>query len=43
MRELAEDMEGEDKESTELRLQRLQHWLDRADKVLPWVLRFLVR
>ena len=43
MRELAEEMQGEEKESTEVRLQRLQHWLDRADKVLPWILRFLVR
>ena len=43
MRELSEEMDDEEKESTEMRLQRLQHWLNRADKVLPWILRFLVR
>ncbi len=43
MRELAEGLSPEDRASAEVRLERLKHWMDRADKMLPWVLRFLVR
>lgn len=43
MGELAEGLEIGERESAEARLERLRHWLDRSEKVLPWVLRFLVR
>jgi hypothetical protein len=25
------------------RLERLKHWLERGDKMLPWILRFLMK
>lgn len=43
MGELSMELAPDEKASAEVRLERLKHWLDRADKVLPWVLRFLVR
>ncbi len=42
MEELALDMNDEDRQSTNKRIERLKHWLERGNKMLPWILKFLV-
>lgn len=42
MEELAKGMSAEDRIATHKRIERLKHWLERGDKMLPWILRFLV-
>lgn len=43
MPEYSNGMKVGKRESLEIRLPGLQHWLDPANKGLPWVLRFLAR
>lgn len=42
MEELAETMTPEDRKTTYKRIERLKHWLERGDKMMPWILKFLV-
>ena len=42
MESLAEDMPAIDRAAAEERLEKLKHWLERGEKMLPWILKFLV-
>jgi len=42
MESLAEDMPAMDRAAAEERLEKLKHWLERGEKMLPWILKFLV-
>lgn len=43
MQNLANEMEAGDRSSAEERLERLKHWLERGESMLPWLLKFLVK
>jgi len=43
MRAVLPTMAPEEKAAAEIRIARLQHWLDKGRKMLPWVLAFLVK
>lgn len=43
MKELSLEMTPADRKITEKRIQRLQHWLEKGQKMLPWILKFLVK
>ena len=43
MQNLANEMEPEDRSAAEGRLERLKHWLERGESMLPWLLKFLVK
>lgn len=43
MEELSADMTPEDRKATMAKIDRLKHWLEKGDKMLPWILKFLVR
>ena len=43
MQNLANEMEPEDRSAAEERLERLKHWLERGESMLPWLLKFLVK
>jgi DNA-binding transcriptional regulator GbsR (MarR family) len=43
MQNLANGMEPEDRSAAEERLERLKHWLERGESMLPWLLKFLVK
>lgn len=43
METLAKAMNRADREAALTRVNRLRHWLEKGRKVLPWILRFLVR
>jgi DNA-binding transcriptional regulator GbsR (MarR family) len=43
MEELAVNMAPGERRAAEERLERLKHWLERGEKMLPWILRFLVK
>ena len=43
MEVLAGDMAPHERKGAEERLERLKHWLERGEKMLPWILRFLVK
>jgi DNA-binding transcriptional regulator GbsR (MarR family) len=36
-------MPAADRRAAEERLERLKHWLERGEKMLPWILKFLVK
>lgn len=42
MEEEAQDMDDGDKRIALQRIERLKHWMDRGQKMLPWILKFLV-
>lgn len=42
MESLASNLPAEDRPATEERLERLKHWLERGDKMMPWILKFLI-
>lgn len=42
METLAMQMEGKRRESAFRRIERLNHWMERGKKLMPWLLRFLV-
>ena len=42
MESLAEEMSPMDRAAAEERLEKLKHWLERGEKMLPWILKFLV-
>jgi DNA-binding transcriptional regulator GbsR (MarR family) len=39
---LASDLEGKEKEAAFKRIKRLRHWMERGQKMMPWLLKFLV-
>ncbi len=41
MEAMAEGMDDAEKKATYERIARLQHWLERGHKMMPWILRFL--
>ena len=43
MEELSADMNPADRKATRAKIERLKHWLEKGDKMLPWILKFLVR
>ena len=43
METLANEMAPEDRVTAEERLERLKHWLERGESMLPWLLKFLVK
>lgn len=43
MEALAGDLSPRERRAAEQRLERLKHWLERGEKMLPWILRFLVK
>ena len=43
MQNLANEMEPEDRSAAGERLERLKHWLERGESMLPWLLKFLVK
>lgn len=43
MESLLVDMAPGERQATRQRLLRLRHWLEKGEKMLPWVMKFLVR
>lgn len=43
MEQLSADMSPQDRKATLAKIERLKHWLEKGDKMLPWILKFLVR
>lgn len=43
MEELLPTLAPSNRKATEARIERLRHWLDKGQKMLPWILKFLVR
>jgi DNA-binding transcriptional regulator GbsR (MarR family) len=43
MEGMAGGMPAADRRAAEERLERLKHWLERGEKMLPWILKFLVK
>ena len=43
MESLLADMPADERQATRQRLLRLRHWLEKGEKMLPWVLKFLVK
>ncbi len=43
MEELSVDMSPQDRKATHAKIERLKHWLEKGNKMLPWILKFLVR
>jgi DNA-binding transcriptional regulator GbsR (MarR family) len=43
MQYMAGDQSIDQKESAHQRIERLRHWIERAEKMMPWILRFLVK
>lgn len=42
MEELMADMDSADRKATKVKIERLKHWLEKGNKMLPWILKFLV-
>jgi len=43
MERLMEDLDPAEREATRVKIERLKHWLAKGKKMLPWILKFLVR
>ena len=43
MENLASELEPSQQAGSAERLERLKHWLERGEKMLPWILKFLVK
>lgn len=43
MDELSAGLEGDEKRDVLMKIERLRHWLEKGQKMLPWILKFLVR
>lgn len=42
MESLAKDMDETERKSAFQRIDRLKHWMERGQKMMPWILKFLV-
>ena len=40
---LANDLDGKEKEAAIKRIERLRHWMERGQKMMPWLLKFLIK
>lgn len=43
MEELSEDMSLSDRKVAHARIERLKHWMEKGQTMLPWILKFLLR
>jgi DNA-binding transcriptional regulator GbsR (MarR family) len=43
MDELSATLNEEEKKNVLVKIERLKHWLEKGQKMLPWILKFLVR
>lgn len=43
MEELSAGMTPQERKSAHARIERLRHWLEKGQKMIPWILKFLVR
>jgi len=43
MEELSADMTPQERKSAQVKIERLRHWLEKGQKMIPWILKFLVR
>jgi len=43
MEDLSENLSAADRKATHARIERLKHWMEKGQKMLPWILKFLVR
>ena len=43
MEQLASNLETSERQATSARIERLRHWLEKGQQMLPWIMRFLVR
>lgn len=43
MERLMENMAPDERQLTREKIERLKHWLEKGQMMLPWILRFLVR
>lgn len=43
MEELSAEMSAPDRKITRSRINRLRHWLEKGQTMLPWIIKFLVR
>jgi DNA-binding transcriptional regulator GbsR (MarR family) len=43
MDDLSETLSAADRKVTLARIERLKHWMEKGQKMLPWILKFLVR
>jgi len=43
MEALSSDLNAADRKSAHVRIERLKHWLEKGQTMLPWILKFLVR
>lgn len=41
MEESLAEMPAQDRRTTEERIERLKHWIDKGQKILPWLIRFM--
>jgi len=41
MQEALAELPPKERRATEERIERLQHWLDKGQKILPWLIRFM--
>jgi hypothetical protein len=42
MESRAEKMDPKERKSAFQRIERLKHWMERGQKMMPWILKFLV-
>ena len=43
MEDLSEGLSAADRKATHARIERLKHWLEKGQTMLPWIMKFLVR
>ena len=43
MEQLVNEMNPADRKAAQYKIERLRHWLEKGQKMLPWILKFLVR
>lgn len=43
MERLSTGMTAADRKATNVKIERLKHWLEKGQKMLPWILKFLVK
>ncbi|MCI0694413.1 hypothetical protein L0337_20690 [candidate division KSB1 bacterium] len=43
MEQLSIGLDNNDRKAAKVKIDRLKHWLEKGNKMLPWILKFLVR
>jgi len=41
MEESLAELPREERRETEQRIERLKHWIDKGQKIIPWLIRFM--